>query len=179
MIARFRPSVARGSVDAPPSKTLAHRFLLAAALSESPSVVRGLCLSEDVLATIDCARSLGADVRLAGTDAHVDPQALPPSDLFPCRESGSTLRFFLPAALRRPTGSLFTGSPRLLERPLGVYEDLCRDRGLFMFCPAGIALAKHGPAEDEDLMITEAAENIHRFPGDGEIVPEQRIIEVE
>ena len=62
MIARFRPSVARGSVDAPPSKTLAHRFLLAAALSESPSVVRGLCLSEDVLATIDCARSLGADL---------------------------------------------------------------------------------------------------------------------
>ena len=101
MIARFRPSVARGSVDAPPSKTLAHRFLLAAALSESPSVVRGLCLSEDVLATIDCARSLGADVRLDGTDAHVDPQALPPSDLFPCRESGSTLRFFLPAALGR------------------------------------------------------------------------------
>ena len=152
MIARFRPSVARGSVDAPPSKTLAHRFLLAAALSESPSVVRGLCLSEDVLATIDCARSLGADVRLDGTDAHVDPQALPPSDLFPCRESGSTLRFFLPAALRRPTGSLFTGSPRLLERPLGVYEDLCRDKGLKFGREDG-GIRVRGPLEPGNFRI--------------------------
>ena len=130
MIARFRPSVARGTVDAPPSKSLAHRHLLAAALSDAPSVVRGLCLSEDVLATVDCAKSLGAEILFDGNDAVVRPHALPPSDLFPCRESGSTLRFFLPAALLRETESLFTGSGRLFERPLGVYEDLCREKGL-------------------------------------------------
>ncbi|MBO7404862.1 MAG: hypothetical protein J6V24_07855, partial [Clostridia bacterium] len=42
------------TVDAPPSKTLAHRELLAASLADGESRIRGLCLSEDIAATIDC-----------------------------------------------------------------------------------------------------------------------------
>ena len=129
MKVRFSPSLARGTVAAPPSKTLAHRELMAAALSERPSTVSGVLFSEDVLATLDCARSLGAEVLTEGDRVRIVPGAGVPSSLFPCRESGSTLRFFLPQALRRNTESVFTGSPRLLERPLDVYEELCRENG--------------------------------------------------
>ena len=113
MIARFSPSVARGTIAAPPSKTLAHRELMAAALSEVPSAVSGVLFSQDVLATLDCVRSLGAAVRVDRDCVHIAPGQGSPSSLFPCRESGSTLRFFLPQALLRETESVFTGSGRL------------------------------------------------------------------
>ena len=173
------------SVNAPPSKTLAHRELIAASLAGGESRIRGLCLSEDIAATVDCVRALGAEVELTpaepshgdpsgadpsdaepshgdpsvadpsrgdpsdadtsgaeptnGTrrgyelwDARVIPNAAEPADILPCRESGSTLRFLLPLCLTRTDGKerLLTGSERLLARPLGVYEELCRERGL-------------------------------------------------
>ena len=130
MKAVFSPSRASGSIPAPPSKTLAHRELIAACLGEGASTVDGLMFSEDVLATIDCAKALGTKVTLDGAAARIAPGAGSGSAVFPCRESGSTLRFFLPLALLRDSESVFTGSERLLERPLGVYEDLCRERGL-------------------------------------------------
>ncbi|MBR5366812.1 MAG: 3-phosphoshikimate 1-carboxyvinyltransferase [Clostridia bacterium] len=121
------------AVDAPPSKTLAHRELLAASLADGESFLRGLTLSEDIAATIDCIRALGARVELTDgerPDARVIPHAAPPASVLPCRESGSTLRFVLPLCLLDGMPRLLTGSERLLSRPLGVYEDLCRERGL-------------------------------------------------
>ena len=46
-----------------------------------------------------------------------------------CRESGSTLRFFIPLALCLGRPVTLRGSERLLERPLDVYETLCREAG--------------------------------------------------
>lgn len=47
----------------------------------------------------------------------------------PCRESGSTLRFFVPIALLTGRQTIFTGSERLMQRPQSVYETLCMDSG--------------------------------------------------
>ena len=74
MIARFSPSTARGTIAAPPSKTLAHRELMAAALSEVPSAVSGVLFSQDVLATLDCVRSLGAEVTAGADSVRIDPE---------------------------------------------------------------------------------------------------------
>ena len=46
-----------------------------------------------------------------------------------CRESGSTLRFFIPLALCTGKEIILQGSERLLERPLDVYEKLCAENG--------------------------------------------------
>ena len=46
-----------------------------------------------------------------------------------CRESGSTLRFFIPLALCLGKRITLQGSKRLFERPLDVYEKLCADNG--------------------------------------------------
>ena len=126
MIAHIRPSRAAGHISAPPSKSMAHRLLIAAHLAGEGSLVEGYERSEDIAATLDClaALSTGATLR--------------------CRESGSTLRFFIPLALLGTEPLRFEGSERLMSRPLGVYEELCRSQGL-RFDKDGCALTVCGP----------------------------------
>ena len=134
MIARFTPCVLHGKIDAPPSKSMAHRYLIGAALSGKKCVLNGISFSEDILASIDCIRACGAKITVDGDSVTVDPQGFMQAEapILNCRESGSTLRFFIPLALCLGRSVRFTGSERLLERPLGVYEELCRDNG-FVF----------------------------------------------
>lgn len=126
----IRPGRAHGTLAAPPSKSMAHRLLLCAALAGGVSTVRGVAQSEDVCATLDCIRALGAEWSCAGDTVTVrgglHPAALP----FPCRESGSTLRFFIPAALLSGGTAVFTGTPRLMERGVGVYEAVFAEKGI-------------------------------------------------
>lgn len=129
----IQPSCAAGAVKAPPSKSMAHRLLICAALSQGVSRVCGVELNEDIKATIDCLTALGAVCTIDGGTVTVggfDPTTAAPSDTLFCRESGSTLRFFLPIALLSKAETVFGGSEKLLSRPLSVYETLCRERKL-------------------------------------------------
>lgn len=112
---------------------MAHRYLIGAALSGQSCTLDGIDLSEDILASIDCLRALGADITVNGTSVTVDPEKFMQAEhpILPCRESGSTLRFLIPLALCLGRTVTFYGSERLMERPLGIYEQLCRDKGFF------------------------------------------------
>ena len=125
------PSKAMGTVSAPPSKSMAHRLLIAAALS-SGSYVQNVAYSEDILATLDCLEALGVSVhreenavRLGG----FNPATVPENAQLHCRESGSTLRFLIPLCLLIGKPITLFGSKRLMERPLTVYKDLCAAYG--------------------------------------------------
>ena len=63
----INPSVLSGEVSAIASKSDAHRSLICAALSDVPTKVQMATDSEDISATVDCIRSLGARVHLAQT----------------------------------------------------------------------------------------------------------------
>ena len=122
----FRKSSAVGTVQAPPSKSCAHRLLIAAALSCGR--VEGLAPSQDILATIDCLRALGFECRYDGTCVQFGSRQdfLSGSRIvLPCRESGSTMRFIIPMALvlagTEDTEFLIAGSDRLLERGIAPY----------------------------------------------------------
>ncbi len=131
MTVRFSPSFARGEVWAPPSKSMAHRGLIAAAMADGESFLSPIAPSQDMLATMDALNALGA--RFSREKDGILVRGIP----FPentgkalcCRESGSTLRFLLPLCLLTGEKMTFLGAPRLMERPLFVYEDLCRSRG--------------------------------------------------
>lgn len=128
----IRPGIARGTVAAPPSKSMAHRLLICAALAEGESIVRGVDRSEDILATADCLSALGASLSWDGSSVRVrgcDPRKAGPAVLR-CRESGSTLRFMIPLCLLSGSAMWLEGSETLLSRPLSVYEALCRERNL-------------------------------------------------
>ena len=87
-------------------------MLIGAVLTEGECQVEGISDSEDMLATKDCM------------------QALRGNGIFPCRESGSTLRFFIPLALAVRGEGIFTGTPRLIERGIGIYEELFAGCGI-------------------------------------------------
>lgn len=132
MKVKISPSRARGQTAAPPSKSMAHRLLIAAGLSRGESRIGNIAYSEDVLATISCLRALGARIWQEGDMVlvrGVDPTKTGKA-ILPCRECGSTLRFFLPVALLSEEPKTLTGSEKLLSRPLGVYEALMQERGL-------------------------------------------------
>lgn len=130
------PGRAAGRVTAPPSKSMAHRLLIGAALAEGESIVRRLAPSEDILATCDCLTALGAlldrpaeDIcTVRGPLGRAETAFGTPRRLC-CRESGSTLRFLLPLCLDGIPTELY-GQGRLLARPLGIYRELCEARGI-------------------------------------------------
>ncbi len=131
---RIYPSAPVGEVTVPPSKSMAHRLLICAGLAKGTSVIENVAFSEDILATLDCLSALGVKSEISGNTVTVTGTGeLRGNAVLPCRESGSTLRFFLPLCLLVGGGTL-TGSQRLMERPLSVYEDL--------FAPRGISLEK-------------------------------------
>ena len=131
MIACFKPAALCGSIDAPPSKSMAHRYLIGAALSGQNCTLRGIDYSEDILATIDCLKALGAKITTDNDTVTVEPDDFMQvgNPVLSCRESGSTLRFFIPLALCLGKTVTLTGSERLMERPLLVYEEICREKG--------------------------------------------------
>ncbi len=133
MKAIFSHSRLTGEIDAPPSKSMAHRYLICAALSGEKCKLSGVDYSEDILATIDCLRSLGASVTIDGDKVEIDPKNFTKvkNPLLECRESGSTLRFFIPLALCLREKVTLRGSERLIERPLTVYEDLCKTHNFY------------------------------------------------
>ena len=123
------PKKLSGTVTPPPSKSIAHRLLIAAALADGVSTVRGIAMSQDVEATLRCLMALGGRWKEAtpGTGGRRAGEDLPRLD---CGESGSTLRFFIPIALAVAGGGVFTGHGRLMERPQGPYFDLFREKGI-------------------------------------------------
>lgn len=129
----IRPGIPRGTVCAPPSKSMAHRLLICAGLSRGISRIRNVAFNEDILATLDCLRALGAGCTVEGDTVTVvgaDLFRATPTQALNCRESGSTLRFFIPLAMLCGKPVTFTGTQKLLSRPLEVYAQLARERGL-------------------------------------------------
>lgn len=129
---RILPGRAHGTVAAPPSKSAAHRLLLAAALARGESRIHGISESEDMRATLGCLPALGATFSREGTTVTVSGGGEPPAvRRFPCGESGSTLRFCIPPAL---TGgeAVFEGTERLFARGIGVYETAFAKKGISM-----------------------------------------------
>ena len=135
---QITPRHLSGTVTPPPSKSMAHRLLIAAALGAGRSTVRGVAMSQDVEATLRCLTALGGhwrettpgtlEITGIGGRRSTPGTALPHLD---CGESGSTLRFFLPIALAVAGGGVFTGQGRLMARPQGPYLDLFREKGIF------------------------------------------------
>ena len=61
-----------GTITAPPSKSMAHRAVLCAALAEGRSHITNLEFSKDISATLGAAAQLCARVRTGADDAVVE-----------------------------------------------------------------------------------------------------------
>lgn len=132
MVVTINKSTAFGRVQAPPSKSMAHRYLICGALSPE-SEIKGVRFSEDIKATLSCLEALGANVEISGDTVKIggiDIEKGIKSDKLFCNESGSTLRFLIPLCLLFDKKITLSGTKRLMERSLSVYADICKATGL-------------------------------------------------
>ena len=121
-----------GDVPIPPSKSLSHRAIIAASLSENmTSTVENLIFSKDILATIDSCRAFGAKI-----DIYEDKVLITGSkvkrinNVVNSNESGSTVRFMIPILLTIGESVTFTGENNLVNRPLDPYLDIFDKKGI-------------------------------------------------
>ena len=116
-----------GTVSAPPSKSFAHRYLIASALSDNESTISNVAFSDDIIATLNCLHAYGKKhfrdfENHKVTFSNESVKNINPT--FDCKESGTTLRLFMPIAMQKYEETNFIGSSRLIERGVKIYEDL-------------------------------------------------------
>lgn len=130
----IKKSKASGKVIVPPSKSYAHRLLIAAALTNKKCCVTNIELSNDINATINCLETLGKKVTFANDKVIVETlknfNELDDVLIFDCLESGSTLRFFIPLALTLGKTVIFKGTEKLISRGISVYEEICAKQNI-------------------------------------------------
>lgn len=132
MIATIEKGTAYGRVEAPPSKSVSHRYLICGALSGG-SVIENVAFSEDIKATLNCLGALGAEYEIDGSTVKIGgispDKAVKCAELF-CNESGSTLRFLIPLCLLFGQKITLKGTERLMSRSLAVYKEMCLSQGI-------------------------------------------------
>ncbi len=155
MIVRIGKSTARGTVYAPPSKSMAHRLVICAAMCGGESRIRGISDCEDVRATVACLGALGVSVVREGSDLlvrGVDMTEAVPSGVLGAEESGSTLRFLIPVAMLSGKTVMFRGKESLMRRPMSVYKRLADERGL-VFLEDGESITVKGRLEGGEYQV--------------------------
>ncbi len=132
MIADIHFAAPQGRVQVPPSKSMSHRTLLAAALARGQSRIWGLGDGRDIQATLGAVAQMGA--RLRPKEQWIDVEGrggiatlLHPID---CGESATTLRFLVPVLSLTGQQVEFTGARRLFQRPQTVYQKIFDAQGL-------------------------------------------------
>ncbi len=119
MKAVITPSPLIGTVDAPASKSVAHRALICAAFADKSTKIRCSTTSVDIEATAQCLRELGAKIIKTEYGFSVEPITETAENVtLNCHESGSTLRFMLPVAATSGKVISLYGEGKLPQRPI-------------------------------------------------------------
>ena len=114
-----------GELSPPPSKSVLHRYIIASSLAKGISKIENISFSEDIIATIEAMKKLGAKIEQKENYLLIDG-----SDIFKnlnenieidCNESGSTLRFLFPLSIVEENKVLFKGRGKLFKRPMTPY----------------------------------------------------------
>lgn len=123
-----------GTVAVPPSKSMAHRAVICASLAKGESIISNIDLSDDIIATMEAMKSLGAeiekiDAKTYKINGNKTFESLHET-VIDCNESGSTLRFLVPLSIAKENTVKFIGKGNLGKRPLDIYYDIFSRQGI-------------------------------------------------
>lgn len=156
-------------VHIPGSKSLTNRYLLLAALADSPSYLRAPLHSRDSALMIEALRQLGAGIELVPTDSPFGPDvkvtplsftqansAQPRTVSIECGLAGTVMRFVPALAALLPGEFAFDGDPHARQRPMGPVLEGLRQLGVQVDCEQGenalpFALRSPGLASSEGV----------------------------
>ncbi len=132
----IQPGLLSGRIDAPASKSVAHRAFICAALADKPTKLLCGSLCKDVEATVNGLQALGAKIHELSDGFQVFPiQEVPKTAMLHCGESGSTLRFLLPIVGALGVEATFHLEGRLPQRPLSPLWEEMERMGCFLSRP--------------------------------------------
>ena len=128
---KIEKSTAKGIINAQPSKSYSHRLLIAAALSNEECVVDNIVLSNDIITTINCLKTLKKEIIINNSTVTIKTlnESLEDELIFDCYESGSTLRFMIPIAALTGKRLIFKGTKKLISRGIGPFEEILKQQG--------------------------------------------------
>ena len=141
-------------VHIPGSKSLTNRYLLLAALANSPSYLRAPLHSRDSALMIEALRQLGAGIELVPTDSPFGPdvkvtplnfaqadsaqaQSVSQAVSIECGLAGTVMRFVPALAALLPGEFAFDGDPHARQRPMGPVLEGLRQLGVQVECEQG------------------------------------------
>ena len=156
-------------VHIPGSKSLTNRYLLLAALADSPSYLRAPLHSRDSALMIEALRQLGAGIELVPTDSPFGPdvkvtpldfaQAQPHAVSIECGLAGTVMRFVPALAALLPGEFAFDGDPHARQRPMGPVLEGLRQLGVQVDCEQGenaLPFVLHSPGLASAAGVSEA-----------------------
>ena len=142
----IEPQRLSGTVNVPPSKSLSHRGIMCAGLSEDISVVENLIYSDDIFTTIEAMKQFGMQVlseekvgeryRLTLQNKSISKlkdqnyKIISEPTTIHCSESGTTIRFLMPFFTLSSAPMTFTGKGRLGERPYETFYKILRNQNI-------------------------------------------------
>lgn len=128
---KIEKSTAKGIINAQPSKSYSHRLLIAAALSNEECIIENVVLSNDIITTINCLKTLKKEIIINNSTVTIKTLNEPLEDelIFDCYESGSTLRFMIPVAALTGKRLIFKGTKKLISRGIGPFEEILKQQG--------------------------------------------------
>lgn len=125
-----RPSFLKGSITAPPSKSMTQRAIAASLLAKGTTTIVNPSNCEDSVAALGMIRKLGAEVVGGTGDLVVNGGFLLHGTRLHCGESGLAMRMFAPIAALRKEEITFTGEGSLTRRPVAMISEALGQLGV-------------------------------------------------
>ena len=156
MIAIIQPSILKGIVNAPASKSSMQRACAAALLTNGKTTINNPGKSNDDLAALDVIQKLGAQINRIDADTLqiLSTGIHPANKEINCGESGLGIRMFTPIAALSAETILINGSGSLLTRPMDFFDKILPKLGVSIQSNEGkLPLQIKGPLQPANITV--------------------------
>lgn len=161
MIVTISPSVVKGGLQAPPSKSCMQRACAAALINNGTTIIDNAGSSNDEQAAKNIVQKLGATVDtvrkqvIITSNNHIFSSTYPGKhSVISVGESGLSLRMFTPLAALFRHEITFTGEGSILKRPVDFFENIFPQLGVDIQTTDGkIPLALKGPLKPKNITV--------------------------
>ncbi len=156
MIATIYPSILKGGLYAPASKSSMQRACAAALLTNGKTTITNPGKSNDDLAALDVIQKLGAQVSRIDADTIqiVSTGIHPANKEINCGESGLGIRMFTPIAALSKEAITINGTGSLLTRPMDFFDEILPQLGVSIQSNAGkLPLQIQGPLQPANITV--------------------------
>jgi len=152
----IKPSVIKGILVAPTSKSSMQRACAAALLHDGETSIQNPGKSNDDLAALDIIQKLGATLssQQEGSITITSSKNLIPAESINCGESGLSIRMFTPIAALSKQAITINGTGSLLKRPMNFFDEIFPQLDIEVESNEGMLPIKiKGPLQPKDITI--------------------------